>query len=220
MDEDEEGRRQHEPEPVRVLVIGEDPLARSGLELLLRGREEIASIGEAAGLDELEEAIRAHDPDVIVWDAGLTSEPTVERAREVVGHGVPTIVLADRAAQAPELIGAGVRGLLLRDVDPEQLAAAIRSAAAGLVVIDAAIAPSALRRVSSSSEALVEPLTPRERQVLQLLSEGLSNQAIAERLRISEHTAKFHVNAILGKLGAANRAEAVAQGVRLGLVVL
>ena len=70
------------------------------------------------------------------------------------------------------------------------------------------------------ADALVEPLTPREAEVLQLLAEGLTNRRIAERLGISEHTAKFHVNAILGKLGARSRSEAIAQAARLGLLLL
>ena len=92
-------------------------------------------------------------------------------------------------------------------------------AAEDLLVVERALSDGALR-TRPAAEALVEPLTPRELEVLQLLGHGLSNRALAARLHISEHTAKFHVNAILGKLGAQTRAEAVAQGVRLGLLLL
>jgi DNA-binding NarL/FixJ family response regulator len=119
----------------------------------------------------------------------------------------------------PELLGAGVAGVLGRDVDGDRLAAALRAAAEDLLVVERSLSDGALRR-RPAVEALVEPLTPRELEVLQLLGHGLSNRALAERLHISEHTAKFHVNAILGKLGAQTRAEAVAQGVRLGLLLL
>jgi two-component system nitrate/nitrite response regulator NarL len=89
----------------------------------------------------------------------------------------------------------------------------------GLLVVDDAFGE-ALVRPLPAADALVEPLTPRETEVLQLLAEGLTNRRLGERLGISEHTAKFHVNAILGKLGARTRGEAIAQAARLGLLLL
>jgi len=86
--------------------------------------------------------------------------------------------------------------------------------------VDEALAEAALRPPLPTPPSLVEPLTPREMEVLQLVAAGLTNRRIGERLGISEHTAKFHVNAILGKLGAQSRGEAVAQAARLGLVLL
>jgi DNA-binding NarL/FixJ family response regulator len=109
--------------------------------------------------------------------------------------------------------------VLTRDTDAGRLIAALQAAALGLVVVDERLSEGALRR-RSAAEPLVDALTPREIEVLQLIGQGLSNRAIAQRLAISEHTAKFHVNAILGKLGAQTRAEAVAQGVRSGLLLL
>ena len=87
-------------------------------------------------------------------------------------------------------------------------------------MVDDGLAAQALRPRQTVTPALVEPLTPREMEVLQLLAQGLANKAIAERLGISDHTAKFHVNAILGKLDAESRTEAIVQAVRLGLVIL
>jgi DNA-binding CsgD family transcriptional regulator len=92
--------------------------------------------------------------------------------------------------------------------------------AEGLLVVDPVLAEAVLRPGAPTVPPLVEPLTPREGEVLALLVEGLSNRAIAARLGISEHTAKFHVGAVLGKLGAESRAEAVTLAARLGLVVL
>jgi DNA-binding CsgD family transcriptional regulator len=109
--------------------------------------------------------------------------------------------------------------VLLRDTDGPRLVATLQAAALGLVVVDGPLSAGALR-TRAAADPLVESLTPRELEVLQLIGQGLSNRAIAERLAISEHTAKFHVNAILGKLGAQTRAEAVAQGVRSGLLLL
>ncbi|HMK93517.1 MAG TPA: response regulator transcription factor [Thermoleophilia bacterium] len=101
----------------------------------------------------------------------------------------------------------------------DRLAAALSAAARGLVVLDDAL-EGMLPRTREVEEALPEQLTPREREVLGLLAEGLSNKAIASRLGISDHTAKFHVNAILGKLGAETRTEAIVHAVRLGLILL
>jgi DNA-binding NarL/FixJ family response regulator len=105
-----------------------------------------------------------------------------------------------------------------------EIVAAIEAAAAGLVVLDATGIETLLRAPSavsaSGSEALVEALTPRELEVLQLLAAGLGNKEIASRLAISEHTVKFHVASIMGKLGAASRTEAVTLGIRHGLIMV
>jgi DNA-binding NarL/FixJ family response regulator len=111
--------------------------------------------------------------------------------------------------------------VLRGDADPQQLALAVEAAANGLVVLD----PGEVRAERSSSARpvtleLSEPLTVRERQVLQMLAGGLGNKEIASRLKISEHTAKFHVASILGKFGASSRTEAVAIGLRRGLILL
>ena len=135
-------------------------------------------------------------------------------------RGPALVVLTGAEGRVPDLLGAGVRGVLARETDGPRLGR--RPAGGrriGLVVVDVLLADGALR-TRAAAEPLVEPLTPRELEVLHLIGQGLSNRVLAERLGISEHTAKFHVNAILGKLGAQTRAEAVAQGVRLGLLLL
>jgi two-component system, NarL family, response regulator YdfI len=109
------------------------------------------------------------------------------------------------------------------EISADQLVAALQAAAAGLVVLHPAEIPSAFPATAPASQPLAElpePLTRREREVLQMLAAGLANKEIAARLNISDHTAKFHLAAILGKLGAATRAEAVALGIRHGLVLL
>jgi two-component system nitrate/nitrite response regulator NarL len=124
---------------------------------------------------------------------------------------------------AREALAAGARAALPRDAGGESLAAAIRAAIQGLVVLDESFASALLGDVRDApppAPDLVESLTPREAEVLQLLSQGLPNKGIAQRLGISDHTVKFHVNAILGKLGVQSRGEAIVQAVRLGLVTL
>jgi DNA-binding NarL/FixJ family response regulator len=142
--------------------------------------------------------------------------------------GVPVILLVDNPGRRiSEALPAGVRAVLPRNITPTEIVAAIEAVAAGLYVFHPADIDSipALRPPQSETgpelgEPIVEHLTPREIEVLQLLSAGLGNKEIATRLNISEHTAKFHVASIMGKLGAATRTEAVTLGIRHGLVMI
>jgi len=141
---------------------------------------------------------------------------------------VPVILLVDHPTRMTSgALPAGVRAVLPRNVSSAEIAAAIEAVAAGLFVFHPADIDSipTLRPPQSETgpelgEPLVEHLTPREIEVLQLLSAGLGNKEIAARLNISEHTAKFHVASIMGKLGAATRTEAVTLGIRHGLVMI
>jgi two-component system nitrate/nitrite response regulator NarL len=205
--------------PLRVLVVGEDPLARSGILALLAAREDLTVVGQAAPEEAAAQA-RSTGAEVTLWDIGVDPVPDLDALEDVAqARGSAVVVLSAGEGRVPDLLGAGARGVLARQADAPRLAAALQAVAHGLVVIDGVLADGALR-TRPSAEALVEPLTPRELEVLALIGQGLSNRVLAQRLHISEHTAKFHVNAILGKLGAQTRAEAVAQGVRLGLLLL
>ena len=140
------------------------------------------------------------------------------------------VVLVEPASLAPSfaVLLQGVRAVLPIDVSPEQLVAALQAAASGLLVLHPAqVAAQVTANGFASAPArsrelneLAEPLTPRESEVLQMLAGGLVNKEIAAKLAISEHTVKFHVASILGKLGAATRTEAVSVGIRRGLVLL
>ena len=127
---------------------------------------------------------------------------------------VPTVVLSDEPLTS-QLLRRGVHAILPLDAATEQIVAALYAASAGLIAIP--VETSALM-TPAASESEVESLTPREMETLEMLAEGLSNKQIAARLHISEHTAKFHVNSILGKLGAGTRTEAVMRGLRSGLL--
>jgi DNA-binding NarL/FixJ family response regulator len=197
--------------PLRILIVGEDPLARGGLGILLSSGPEIevvgqVSPGEAAG------AVESLFPQVVIWDFGVNP-----RGIEGIPQGAAVLALVPDVDFASEALRVGARGILLRDIGVRRLAAAIQAVAAGLTVLESTFD---LLRQPSPSPELAEPLTPREIEVLQLLAEGLSNRLIGERLGISEHTAKFHVNAILGKLGAQGRTDAVMRAARLGLILL
>lgn len=193
-------------------MVADDGVTRAGLRAL----------AEAAGLlvegeSDPESPPASIEADVLLWDAGPSSG--LEGLR-VVAHRLPVVAILASEEQAPDALAAGARAVLLRERLEEQLAPAVHAAAAGLVVLDPALAEALASGRPPASAGLVEPLTPRESEVLQLVAEGLTSRRIGERLGISEHTVKFHVNAVLGKLGARTRGEAVAQAARLGLLLL
>jgi DNA-binding NarL/FixJ family response regulator len=183
------------------------------------GREAGLVVAAQLAADEDVDA-RREDADAAVWDLGAGPRPPLERLARAASAGLPVLALVHDEDDAPSALAAGARAVLFRDAPGDRLAAAVRAVHGGLLVIDDGLAAHALRPPPSALPALVETLTPRESEVLQLLAQGLANKAIAERLGISDHTAKFHVNAILGKLGAQSRTEAIVQAARLGLVIL
>ena len=207
-------------------MVGPDPLARAGLAAILADEAGCAVVGQVAADPGLADSVDESAPDVVVWDLGRDPARELEQVAELRGAGPPVVALVGDDTAVHDALAAGVRGLLPRDAAASALAASISAAARGLVVLDPELAPGAWRPrdalvLSDSSPGQpppVEELTARELEVLQLLAEGLPNKTIAHRLHISEHTAKYHVNAILGKLGAQTRTEAVARAARLGLV--
>jgi DNA-binding NarL/FixJ family response regulator len=198
-------------DPVPVLVVGDDPLARAGLASLVAGRSDVALAGQVAA-EDAPRAAAALAPAAILWDVGAGELPPGAAAL------APLVALAATDAQAADALRSGARAVLFRGASPDALSAAAVAAARGLSALDAALAREWLRPPEPALRS--EGLTEREREVLALLAEGLPNKAIAARLGISEHTAKFHVNAILAKLGAETRAAAIVKAARLGLVVL
>jgi two-component system, NarL family, nitrate/nitrite response regulator NarL len=194
--------------PVRVAVLSEDQLLRAALAGLLeqQGEIEVTDIGRA---------------EVALWDPGADRGRAEGRLRELGAMSRPTLALVPDAGQAMAALGAGAKGVLLRDRVGPHLVSALRAVRGGLTVLDASIAD----RLVGPREPVEPPpavgeLTAREREVVQLLAEGLSNKEIAQRLDISEHTAKFHIGRILMKLDADSRTEAVVRAVRWGLVML
>jgi DNA-binding NarL/FixJ family response regulator len=198
-------------DPLRLLVVSDDPLARAGIVARLARRPELAVAGES-GAAEAATTAAALGPEVVLWDVG---PPGADLPDD--GRLPPVVALAADEATAADALRAGARAVLSRGAPAEAVAAALAAAARGLFVLDPAVAAGFIR---PPEDAPAEGLTAREREVLGLLAEGLSNKGIAARLGISEHTAKFHVNAILAKLGAESRAAAIVKAARLGLVAL
>jgi NarL family two-component system response regulator YdfI len=220
---------------IRVFIVGESPLARAGLQSLLADRG-VEVVGSVADLDSLAGVFPDAEADALVVDSsGEDSESVLDSlVRSDLASDIPVVLLAGNRRPAEFLraefgavfrgaLRAGVRAVLPNDVAAGQLFAALQAVAAGLMVLHPAeidaLSP-ATTPASQPLAELAEPLTRREREVLQMLAAGLGNKEIAVRLDISDHTAKFHVGSILGKLGAASRTEAVALGIRRGLVLL
>jgi len=211
---------------IRVFLIAASPLARAALQNRLKAQS-VKIVGSAAAIDALGGELSDTQADALLVDAaGEAPEAIIELlADSDLAAEIPIVVLTEGAAPAAsaQALQAGIRAVLPGEVSTDQLAAALQAAASGLVVFHPSEIPAAFPAVASASQPLAElpePLTRREREVLQMLAAGLANKEIAARLHISDHTAKFHVAAILGKLGAATRTEAVALGIRRGLVLL
>ncbi len=150
---------------------------------------------------------------MILWDVAGTG---ALRLGEVAA-GVPVVALVASEEQAAEALAAGARGVIFRGASGDRIAAALVAAGRGLLVLEEDLSPWVR---PPAQPAAAEGLTPREVEVLALLGEGLANKTIAQRLGIAERTAKFHVESILGKLGAESRSEAIVLAARRGLLVL
>ena len=202
----------------QLLIVADDPLARAGLAAILAGQATVTVAGQTGSAD-LAAALRAFLPDVIVWDLGWEPERRIEALSSFTDSAAtPVVALLATPAAAGAARAAGARGLLARDVDGAQIAVAVGAVLQDLLVFGESLV--ALPAAPVGDEALVEPLSARELEVLRRMAEGRSNKQIARDLEISEHTVKFHVNAVLGKLGAQSRTEAVVRATRAGLILL
>ena len=210
---------------IRVRVKASSPMAKAGLESLLRPYSALRLVEDSA--EEDSQGVESELPaDVLVVEAESLSDAAAREAQDWAGTGAAAVLLVRNPAVEPvaEALRAGVKAVLPSGMDGPEIAAAIEAAAAGLTVLDPTSldlllgAPSAAAK--GTSEALVEPLTERELEVLNLVAAGLGNKEVAFRLKISEHTVKFHVASIMGKLGAGSRTEAVTLAIRHGLIMI
>jgi DNA-binding NarL/FixJ family response regulator len=202
----------------RVFVVAPTPFSSTGLRSILESAEvgaDVLVVGEADSVVEL--VPPGADVVVVAGD-----DPLEEAARVVAEEGTQAILLLsedDRSVPVLREFAPRGWGVVSPDAPPEELSAAIVAVIQGLVVLPRALTGRLLRGQEVVEEPS-EPLTAREREVLGLLGQGLSNKMIARDLQISEHTVKFHVSSIYAKLGAASRTEAVGLGARLGLISL
>ena len=211
---------------IHIHIVEESAQGRGGLEELLRGPG-IEILSRVAGVSELEDRF-AEDlaPGIIVTagEPGQLAATLEQLAASDLCHSLPVVVFGEEGLPTPEpaaAVRAGARAVLSMESSREQILAALEAVSQGFVVTAPLVNPvRSLGPQQVELPALLERLTARELEVLRLLALGLANKQIAARLRISDHTVKFHVAAILGKLGAGSRTEAVAIGIRTGLVLL
>ena len=205
---------------MRVLVAADSAVVRAGLESLIVQAPRLALAGSSSP-DSLLERIRELQPDVVLMDWRPASDEALEL---LLKAGPAVVLLADEQDPAMLASGlrAGLRALLPRHASAEEIVAAIEAVAGGFIVLHPDLIGS-LQFLEQPRRSAVESdatLTPREIEVLRMLAEGLANKNIAWRLGISEHTVKFHIASIFTKLNASSRAEAVAIGMRQGLILL
>ncbi|HYO97387.1 MAG TPA: response regulator transcription factor [Polyangiaceae bacterium] len=195
-------------------IVAESALVRSGIAAILESSPAIRVVAEATPREAAQ--LTSEGVDVVVCD--VADNATALAALEGAPPGVPVLALVGTTERTRELVRAGARGVIARDASAETLSAASIAVASGLCTLD----ESALSQLVSPAPngADIAPLTPREREVLELIAEGLSNKLIGVRLDISEHTAKFHVNSILEKLEADTRTDAVVRAARRGVLSL
>jgi DNA-binding NarL/FixJ family response regulator len=212
---------------IRVLIAALSSISQRGLENLLRASTSLQVVGVLSDLRQLSENLEELQPDVLVAEiTGQDRTPPQEILKLSEEVPVAIVLLVDDANSERDLdaLRSGVRSVLPRTMSPVGIVAAVEAVGAGLAVLLPDGLDTLLQESAAShrtvSPPLVEALTPREIEVLGMMVEGWGNKEISTRLGISEHTVKFHVASIMGKLNASSRTEAVTSGIRHGLIML
>lgn len=211
-------------EPIRILLADDHPVVRDGLVAILSTQPDFEVVGEAGNGRSAVQLVQELKPDLILLDLEMPEMDGVETLQILRANNSDVRVIVFTAFDTDERIltavQAGAQGYLLKGIPRQDLFNAIRVVHGGGSLLQPIIASKLLRQVSQEPESPIETLTPRELEVLELLAQGLQNKEIAVKLVISERTVKFHVSAILNKLDAGNRTEAVAVAAQCGLIKL
>jgi two-component system, NarL family, response regulator YdfI len=223
---------------ITVQIIAPSAVVRAGLAALIGADERFKVLGSFPTVPEAQDEIdvREQPADLIIAEFGESSSDevielaTIAEGAETAGPAVVALIRNWQQKSVAHLLRSGVSAVLPNTATGEEIIAAVEAVLAGLVVLprDALEifeeTPPAHDKnhkgATFDREPLIETLTPRERQVLDMMAEGLGNKEIAWQLQISEHTVKFHVSSILAKLNASSRTEAVTQGLRRGLIIM
>ncbi|MBV8587371.1 MAG: response regulator transcription factor [Verrucomicrobia bacterium] len=204
---------------IRVLIADDHPIVREGLAAILGTQKDIKVVAEAADGEEACVLYDKHSPDVVFLDLRMPKKDGLQVVTELISSRRPKpriIVMTtyETEEDVRRALRAGAKGYLLKGAQPEQIVETVRRVAAGESLVSAKIA-------RTLTESLAHPeLSTRELQVLRHMAAGESNKEIGQRLNITEHTVKAHVQSILGKLDAAGRTEAIAVAVKRGLIQL
>jgi DNA-binding NarL/FixJ family response regulator len=213
---------------IGVLLVDDQALFRSGIRMLVDSQADLHVLGEAADGTDVPDAVERTRPDVVLMDVRMPGLDGIEATRRLVeryGDEAPRVIVLttfDFDAATADAIAAGASGFLLKDAEPELLLASIRAVASGSQVIAAKATQALFQRFRARSATAPGPeyerLTERERQMLLLAAEGLSNAEIAARETLSEATVKTHLSRILAKLGLRDRVQLVVYAYENGLV--
>jgi len=221
-------RKAIEPEPViRVLVVDDHEVVRRGLRAFLDGEPDLEVVADAGGGAEALELFAQLDsdgrrPDVVLMDLQMAPMDGIETTRRVreLYPGVEVVALTSFAEKerVRAALDSGASGYLLKDSQPAEVAAAVRSAHRGEIQLDPAVTRPLITDLSSGTNGVTSLLTSRELEVLRLVGAGKANKEIAAELVISERTARTHVSNVLRKIGVSSRTQAAVLAVREGLV--
>ena len=212
---------------IRVLILASSSISKSGLDNLLRASTSLQVVGVVSDFGQLSENVEELQPDVVIAEITGQDRTLPEEILKLSEESpLAVVLLVDDAGTERDLdaFRNGIKAVLPRNVSSAGIIAAVEAVGAGLVVLLPEGLDRLLRESTASHRAvsppLVEALTPREIEVLGMMVEGWGNKEISTRLGISEHTVKFHVASIMGKLNASSRTEAVTSGIRHGLIML
>jgi DNA-binding NarL/FixJ family response regulator len=217
---------------IMVLIADDHPVVREGLQAMLATDEAIEVVGEAGDGAEAVAKTAELEPDIVLMDLRMPNLDGIEATRRIKAQNPATSVIVltmyDNDAYVIDAVRAGAGGYLLKDASRDLLTHTIRAVNCGGTTIETALLREAIAvlinsaaehsKENSQATGGLEELTPREREVLDLLAEGYTNNGISQKLVIAEDTAKKHVQSIIAKLGASDRTHAVMKAARAGLV--
>jgi DNA-binding NarL/FixJ family response regulator len=208
-----------EATPIRLMVADDHPVVRDGIVGMVASAPDVEVVGEASDGAQAVSLARVLDPDVVLMDLRMPGTDGVAATREFARLGIRARVVIlttfDSDADVLPAIEAGATGYLLKDAPRDDLLRAIRAAAAGEAVLAPSVASRLMGRVRAPE---ANALSPRELEVLALVADGATNRAVGARMHLSEATVKTHLLSIYAKLGVGDRAAAVAEGFRRGLL--